>query len=415
VLELAAELLRRVDGRSAFVAATVTSVDGSAPRRPGASLIVDAGGAVLGNVSGGCVDSAVHQACEEMLLGDDRPRVVRFGYSDEDAFGVGLTCGGTIELILRRHDPGTEPELGQALAAAAHNEPVAVATIVRGPGERLGRAIVVRPGRPPAGTLGDDQLDQAAVLHTIGMLHAGRTGTVELGGAGGSSGEPMTLLVESSTPAPRMLIFGAIDHAAALARIGSFLGYHVTVCDARATFATPERFPDADEVVVDWPHRYLQSQPVDAGTVICVLTHDPKFDVPVLEAALRLPVAYIGAMGSRRTCEDRLMRLREAGLTEPELSRLHSPIGLDLGAHTPQEIALSIAAEIVAHRYGGAGVPLRTASAIHHGDPYPVDRTPSFRPGLELGHGAGIAHTIRTGESAHRRESAASFGSQESR
>jgi xanthine dehydrogenase accessory factor len=386
VLELADELLRRVDAGVPFVVATVMSVHGSAPRRPGASLVVDSTGAVLGNVSGGCVDSAVHQASEEMLAGDNRPRTVTFGYDDNDAFSVGLTCGGTIELILRHHDPHAEPELGQALTDATNDKPVAVATIVRGPDSHLGRYIVVRSGHPSVGSLGDPGLDQAAVLQAIAMLHAGKTGTVELGTADGYCQEPMTLLVECNSPAPRMLIFGAIDHAAALARIGKFLDYRVTVCDARATFATESRFPDADEVVVDWPHRYLESQRVDGGTVICVLTHDPKFDVPVLAAALRLPVAYVGAMGSRRTHEDRLVRLRAAGVTDEELSRLHSPIGLDLGARTPQETALSIVAEIVAERYGGGGVPLRKAAAIHHGAGSPGAR----RPNLHLPHDAGI-------------------------
>ncbi|GAA2077282.1 XdhC family protein [Actinomadura alba] len=366
MLELAAELLERVRGRTPFVAATVMSVDGSAPRQPGASLVVDADGAVLGNVSGGCVDAAVYDACRQMLVGDSRPQVVRFGYTDGDALAVGLTCGGTIELLLRHHDPGTEPQLGPAFTDAAHDSPVAVATIVRGPSAHLGRMLVVRPDRPSEGTLGDERLDQVAAAHATGVLHAGQTRTVEIGVADGYCREPMTLLVESNTPAPRMLVFGAIDHAAALARIGTFLDYRVTVCDARARFATPDRFPYADEVVVDWPHRYLRSQRLDGGTVICVLTHDPKFDVPLLTAALRLPVAYVGAMGSRRTHEERLVRLRKAGLTDRELSRLHSPIGLDLGARTPQETALSIAAEIVAHRQGGTGAPLRTGVPIHH-------------------------------------------------
>jgi xanthine dehydrogenase accessory factor len=219
------------------------------------------------------------------------------------------------------------------------------------------------------------------------MLHAGRTGTVEVGEADGYCREPLTLLVETNLPAPRMLIFGAIDHAASLAGIGRFLDYRVTVCDARATFTTPDRFPYAHDVVVDWPHRYLQSQRLDGSTVICVLTHDPKFDVPLLTAALRLPVAYVGAMGSRRTHELRLARLREAGLTEDELSRLHSPIGLDLGARTPQETALSIAAEIVAQRYGGSGRPLQSAETIHHRDPVLA----GVRPGLGLDHVAGIS------------------------
>jgi xanthine dehydrogenase accessory factor len=165
-----------------------------------------------------------------------------------------------------------------------------------------------------------------------------------------------------------MLVFGAIDFAAAVARAGKFLGYRVTVCDARQIFATPARFPEADEVVVDWPHRYLARTPVDERTVICVLTHDPKFDVPLLEVALRTPAGYIGAMGSRRTHEDRLARLREAGLSTAELARLRSPIGLDLGARTPEETAVSVAAELIQLRWGGSGRPLTaTSGRIHHG------------------------------------------------
>jgi xanthine dehydrogenase accessory factor len=168
-----------------------------------------------------------------------------------------------------------------------------------------------------------------------------------------------------------MIVFGAIDFAAAVARIGGFLGYHVTVCDARPVFATSRRFPEADEVVVDWPHRYLRAQAearlLDERTVVCVLTHDPKFDAPVLEVALRLPLAYVGAMGSRRTHDDRLARLREAGLTEAELANLSSPVGLDLGARTPEETAVSIAAEMIAARWGGSGERLTTLDGrIHH-------------------------------------------------
>jgi xanthine dehydrogenase accessory factor len=181
----------------------------------------------------------------------------------------------------------------------------------------------------------------------------------------------MRVFVASYAPKPRLLVFGAIDFAAAVARLGAFLGYRVTVCDARPVFATASRFPDADEVVVDWPHRYLAAEAeagrVDERAVLAVLTHDPKFDVPVLEVALRLPVAYVGAMGSRRTHDDRLARLREAGLTEAELARLSSPIGLDLGARTPEETAVSIAAEIIQLRWGGAGRRLADLTGpIHH-------------------------------------------------
>jgi xanthine dehydrogenase accessory factor len=185
----------------------------------------------------------------------------------------------------------------------------------------------------------------------------------------------MRVFVWSFAPAPRLLVFGAIDFAAAVARMGNFLGYKVTVCDARPVFATSSRFPSADEVVVTWPHRYL-AQEVGAGrvdnrTVICVLTHDPKFDVPLLEVALRLPperrVAFVGAMGSRRTHDDRMARLREAGLSDAELSLLSSPVGLDLGARTPEETAVSIAAEIIALRWGGKGERLAEIDGrIHH-------------------------------------------------
>jgi xanthine dehydrogenase accessory factor len=191
-------------------------------------------------------------------------------------------------------------------------------------------------------------------------------------GDGERRGEGMRVFVWGFAPRPRMLVFGAIDFAAAVARVGSFLGYRVTVCDARPVFATATRFPEADEVVVEWPHRYLQAEHdagrIDGRTVLTVLTHDPKFDVPLLEQALRMPeLGYVGAMGSRRTHEDRLRRLRDAGLTDDELARLSSPIGLDLGARTPEETAISIAAEIVARRWGGTGEPLALAEGrIHH-------------------------------------------------
>ncbi|MGW7333691.1 XdhC family protein, partial [Streptomyces sp. NPDC054840] len=200
------------------------------------------------------------------------------------------------------------------------------------------------------------------------MLDAGRTGVLEIGADGRLCGEPLKVLVESSVPPPRMIVFGAIDFASALVRIGKFLGYRVTVCDARPVFATKTRFPEADEIVVDWPHRYLESTAVDGRTVLCVLTHDAKFDVPLLELALRLPVAYVGAMGSRRTHEDRNERLRQVGMTELELARLRSPIGLDLGARSPEETALSIAAEIVANRRGGTGAALTGAHIPIHPD-----------------------------------------------
>jgi xanthine dehydrogenase accessory factor len=244
---------------------------------------------------------------------------------------------------------------------------VAVATLISGAGpERLGRRLVVREDGA-SGSLGSDRLDDAVRDDVEGMLLLGQTGIVHYGPDGERRGDDIAVFVAAYAPPPRMIVFGAIDFAAAVARIGAFLGYRVTVCDARPTFATAKRFPDADEVVVEWPHRYLRDTEVDARTVVCVLTHDPKFDVPLLELALRLPVAYVGAMGSRRTNDDRLKKLRELGLSEDELDRLHAPIGLDVGARTPEETAISVAAELIAARWNGSGAQLRKIDGpIHH-------------------------------------------------
>ncbi|WP_055568251.1 XdhC family protein [Streptomyces atriruber] len=372
MLDIADELNRWVEQGRDFAVATVVAVGGSAPRQPGAALAVDSEGTAIGSVSGGCVEGAVYELCQQALE-DGETVLERFGYSDDDAFAVGLTCGGIIDILVTpvRADSAARPVLAAALAAACAGDAAAVARVTSGPAELLGRALLVRTADPAGsyeGSLGGHpELDRTVAGEARALLDAGRTATVEIGADGSRCGQPLVVLVESSVPPPRMIVFGAIDFASALVRMGKFLGYHVTVCDARPVFATPTRFPDADEIVVDWPHRYLEHTEVDGRTVLCVLTHDAKFDVPLLRLALRLPVAYVGAMGSRRTHEDRNVRLREVGVTELELARLRSPIGLDLGARTPEETALSIAAEIVANRRGGTGVSLTGAhTPIHH-------------------------------------------------
>ncbi|MDV9175494.1 XdhC/CoxI family protein [Streptomyces sp. W16] len=373
MLDIAEELHRWVEQGRDFAVATVVAVSGSAPRRPGAALAVDTDGTAIGSVSGGCVEGAVYELCQQALT-DGETVLERFGYSDEDAFAVGLTCGGVIDILItpvRVGDPA-RTAVSTALSAAANGAATALARIVSGPAELLGRALAVRPdGSYPydydGGFGAHPELDRTVAAEAAAQLDAGRTGIVEIGEQGSRCGAPLTVLVESSVPPPRMIVFGAIDFASALVRIGKFLNYHVTVCDARPVFATRARFPDADEIVVEWPHKYLERTDVDARTVLCVLTHDAKFDVPLLQLALRLPVAYVGAMGSRRTHLDRNERLREVGVTEMELARLRSPIGLDLGARTPEETALSIASEIVANRRGGNGVSLTGAhTPIHH-------------------------------------------------
>jgi xanthine dehydrogenase accessory factor len=350
-----------------FGLATVVSTFSSAPRDPGAALAVEDGGEVIGSVSGGCVEGAVYELATE-VTGNGQPVLQRYGFSDDDAFAVGLTCGGILDIFVEQVSKATFPELGDIRQAVGRGEPVAVATVISGPG-RVGarRVIWGDADRAATGGLGaGERLDHAVDDDVRGMLAQGLTGIRRYGEHGERLGDELAVFVNSFAPPPRMYVFGAIDFAAAVARIGKFLGYHVTVCDARPVFATRARFPDADQVVVDWPHRFLAGVEADARTVICVLTHDPKFDVPVLEVALRSPAGYVGAMGSRRTHEDRVERLRVIGLTEAELARLRSPIGLDLGARTPEETAVSVAAELIQLRWGGTGSALTdTAGRIH--------------------------------------------------
>jgi xanthine dehydrogenase accessory factor len=312
-----------------------------------------------------------------VLESGESPQRAWFGYSDDDAFAVGLTCGGELEVLVQRVDPADQPHLITALEQVLAGLPAAVAQVVDGPQRFLGRTLsVFGGGSAYDGTLGGRREDQAAATQVRALLRAGRTDRVEVGGDADTCPEKLTLLVHTHAAPPRMLIFGAVDFAAALSQAGRLLGYHVTVCDARPVFATHARFPYADEVVVDWPHRYLEATDVDARTAICVLTHDAKFDIPLLRLALGLPVGYVGAMGSRRTHEHRLDRLREAGVSDEHFARLHSPIGLDLGARTPEETAISITAEIIAHANNGTALPLSRVPGPIHGS-YPVARMPS--------------------------------------
>jgi len=367
------------DANETFGLATVVRTFSSAPREPGASMAVSAAGEVVGSVSGGCVEGAVYELAGEVSA-SGRAVLRRYGISDNDAFAVGLTCGGIIDIFVEPASRERYGELGEIAAAVRAGTPVAVATVIEGPGEVGARRIIWEDQRA-SGTLGaGERLDQAVDDDARGMLAQGLTAVRRYGPDGERRRDELAVFVQSFAPAPRMLVFGAIDFAAAVARAGKFLGYRVTVCDARPVFATASRFPDADEVVTDWPHRYLAGTSTDARTVICVLTHDPKFDVPLLEVALRRPAAYIGAMGSRRTHDDRLARLLEAGLTDAELARLRSPIGLDLGARTPEETAIAIAAELIQLRWGGSGRPLTsTTGRIHHGQ-LPADRVPAEVP-----------------------------------
>lgn len=365
------ELDRRYRAGESIGLGTVVATFSSAPRTPGAAMLVAEDGTVSGSVSGGCVEGAVYELARQ-VISDGDPVLQRYGVSDDDAFAVGLTCGGILDVYVERVDAAGFPELRRVVDSVREGSPVAVATIVDHPdATRIGRRLVVWR-EETAGGLGSARVDDAVTDDARGLLASGRAGTLHYGPEGQRRGEEMAVFVNAFAPPPRLLVFGAIDFAASMARLGSFLGYRVTVCDARGVFATTTRFPDADEVIVDWPHRYLAAEAeagrVDGRTVAAVLTHDPKFDVPLLEVALRLDLAYVGAMGSRRTNDDRMARLRETGLSERELERLSSPIGLDLGARTPEETAVSIAAEIISLRWGGKGERLAESSGPIHGE-----------------------------------------------
>ncbi|SDL61073.1 xanthine dehydrogenase accessory factor [Glycomyces sambucus] len=321
-----------------FALASLIGTTGSSPRPLGTALAVDAEGRALGGVSGGCVEAAVYLKCQEVLA-SGTPAVESFGYSDEDAVAVGLTCGGTMDVLVVRVEPD-DAAITAALDAVIDGEPVTLVRAAAGP-----------------------HLGQAVALTAHGFSGPLELGATDLPAASGRTGD---YAVEVHTPPPRLLVYGAIDFAGPLVRIAKQLGYRVTVCDARPVFATEIRFPEADEVVVDWPHRHFAAAAVDADTAVCVLTHDEKFDTPLFERALPSDAGFIGAMGSRATHRARLARLRDAGVPEAALARLRSPIGLDLNGRTAEETALSILAEITAVRNGAAAGFLTEARGPIH-------------------------------------------------
>ncbi|MCC3294239.1 XdhC family protein [Arthrobacter sp. zg-Y411] len=391
------------DGAPCAVA-TIVRASGSVPRPVGTSMLISGTGEITGSLSGGCVEAAVVTAAEEVLAAG-RARVEAFGYSDADAFAVGLSCGGTLEVLIQPVAAGTFPlipgpdapcALIRRIDAAAADGVPAAPLLVTDPAGATDAGLLAAHGAALTAMLGMDPARAAARIAPL--IAAGRTGVVELDGPGlgvpglggpktgapadgaSADGGPDTvcepggpvLFLESRLAPPRLILIGANDFSAALARQGQLLGYHVTICDARPAFTTPDRFPAAHHVQVQWPDQYLRREAadgtLDARTVVCVLSHDAKFDVPVLAEALRGNLAYVGAMGSRRSHEQRMSALRAAGLTARELEKLHSPIGLDIGAATPEETALSVFAEIVAARSGAAasGQPLRTRSGPIH-------------------------------------------------
>jgi xanthine dehydrogenase accessory factor len=306
----------QAEGRRIAIA-TVVERRGSAPRDAGASLALNDRGEIAGSVTGGCVEPSVILEAQAVLDGEPA-RLREYGIADDTAFEVGLACGGTVAILIAELDTSFVPALADAVRA---DLPAALRMAAAGP------------------ALGQQRLHDGADGPVARLLETGESALADV------DGEPV--FVHSLAPRPALYVFGAIDHAAALARVGKLLGYRVTVCDARAAFVTSERFPEADDLVVEWPDSFLRRARVDATTAICVLTHDEKFDVPLLLAALETPAVFIGAMGSKVTTADREERLRVEGVDEAGLARIHAPIGLAIGARSPEEVAVAIGAQIV--------------------------------------------------------------------
>jgi xanthine dehydrogenase accessory factor len=320
-------ILERWTGEGTAVAlGSVIERIGSAPRDPGATLAVSSTGEVAGSVTGGCVEPAVIREATEVLNGSSG-RICRYGLTDDDGFDVGLSCGGTIAVAVYALDPKLVEPLGSAVG---EDRPVAIT--VRLAEERFGEQGLVSG----EGSSSGDPIEAAA----RSLLELGESGVVE-------TAEGDLLFVESYAPRPNMYIFGASDHVTALVTMGKFLGYRVTVCDPRSTFMTRERFPDADDLAIEWADRFLEHAPVDARTAICMMTHDLKFDVPAIKAVLATNAGYIGAIGSEKTRTERNARLRDEGIGDADLARLHAPIGIQIGARTPEEVAVTIATQLI--------------------------------------------------------------------
>jgi xanthine dehydrogenase accessory factor len=358
--EAARDWLR--EGRR-VVAALLVGIEGSAPLEAGATMLIAADGAIEGSITGGCVEAAVVGEAREIFDGG-AARTVTYGISDELAGSVGLTCGGTVHVFVHELS-GEEAEVeATARDAVAAGRPVAIATLLDG--LTAGRKLARIDGETLGGLGGPELLDRSVARDAEGMLAQGRTGVRRYGSDGAVLGAEIGVHVHAFAPPPKMLIFGAIDFSAALARLATELGYEVTIADPRAPFLETPRFQRAARTMLAWPDEALAEVELGPRDAVLVFTHDPKFDQPALAGALRTAAGYVGALGSRKTTADRERRLREDGVGEAELARVHAPCGLDIGAATPEEVAVSVLAEIVAERSGRAGSPLKAGSeAIH--------------------------------------------------
>ncbi len=357
---IAAEWLR--EGRR-VVGATLVERIGSAPLDPGAQMLIDDRGSIEGSVTGGCVEGALVDEAERVLSGGEA-RVVTYGVSDEAAAGVGLMCGGTVRVFVHEYGKDSLDRLDAVADARAAGAPVALATVIEG--KRAGASMAILSDGVSGGLGVADLLDRNAERDARGQLDEGVSRIRRYGTAGEVMGSALPVYIQAFSSRPRMVIFGAIDFSAEMANVAGDVGYKVTICDAREPFLQSPRFSRNAEVVVSWPDRYLEGEELGPRDVVLVFTHDPKFDEPALISALASGAGYVGALGSRRTQKQRVERLQHAGLDAAAIDRIHAPCGLDLGARTPSETAVSVLAEVIAFRTGRSGESLgETSGPIH--------------------------------------------------
>jgi xanthine dehydrogenase accessory factor len=350
------------------VAGLLVEVEGSSPLDVGASMYVDDRGGIEGSITGGCVEGAVAAAALEMLEGDDPPaQLVTYGISDELAGTVGLMCGGIVHIFIHEIRPEHHEAVLADLEATVGHSPAGLVTLLDGPG--AGAKLFVDDERT-IGSLGRGELlDKNAAREAQGLLTEGRSSLREFGSDGASLGSGLRVYTATKAEPPRMVVFGAIDFSSALAPLAKGLGYRVTIADPRSAFLQSRRFSAAADTQVGWPDAVLEGVTLGPRDAVLVFTHDPKLDVPAVQAALRTDAGYIGALGSRNTTADRNRRLREVGVTDEDLARIFAPCGLDIGASTVEETAVAVLAEIIAHRAGRHGMPLREAEGpIRHAD-----------------------------------------------
>jgi len=359
------EVTRRWIGEGRrFALATLIETVGSAPLDPGATMLIDEHGAIEGSVTGGCVEGALVAEANEVLSGGE-PRVQTYGISDDDAAGVGLMCGGTVRVFVE--DLRDEPAdvVDRVLETIQDGRPAAVATLLDGPAAGSRMALV--DGEQIGGFGVTELLDRTVGRDLRGALDQAVTGVRRYGADGAAMGSDLRVHLQAYATPPAMVIFGAIDFSVAVARLAGDLGYRVTIVDAREPFVKSARFSDVAEVVVDWPDRYLEGRDLSDRDIVLVFTHDPKFDQPALVAGLASGAGYVGALGSRRTHAKRVERLREAGVSDADIERIAAPCGLDLGARTPAQTAVSIVAEVIARQNARGGERLaETSGAIHN-------------------------------------------------